>query len=106
MITVKFNGKNLQVKFEKYQINNRLAIDLVDLKTGEPYAGASVNLPEIPLNSNEIAIKNYAENEGIDIALIEAGILDKILFYVDTGYVKVPVYKMNTSYGSEIRPGS
>ena len=76
------NGKKLvrfkewvcEMQFGKYP-NGRTAIELVDYKTYEPIATATVNVPGIPLKENEIIIKNYSENQGMFQALFNAGIV-------------------------------
>ena len=77
------NGKKLvrfkewvcELQFGKYHGNDRIAIELVDHKTYEPIAFATVNVPEIPLKENEIIIKDYSENQGMFQALFNAGIV-------------------------------
>ena len=76
------NGKKLvrfkewvcELQFGKYP-NGRTAIELVDYKTYEPIATATVNVPEIVLEENEIIIKDYSENQGMFQALYNAGIV-------------------------------
>jgi hypothetical protein len=45
---------------------------------------ASVNLPNHPLLEDEVAIKDYSENEGIADALAKAGII-KIIARANNG---------------------
>lgn len=76
------NGKKLvrfkewvcKLQFGRYP-NGRTAIELVDYKTYEPIATATVNVPEIVLAENEIIIKDYSENQGMFQALYNAGIV-------------------------------
>ena len=75
---VKFKEWDCIVQFSKYTQNNRIAISLIDAEDGEPIAKATLNLNEIPLEKNEIIIKNYSENEGIYDCLVEAGIISKV----------------------------
>ena len=47
------------------------------------------------LKSDEIGIKNWSENEGIDKFLIEMGIVeDKPFDYESIGFVEIPYYKL------------
>ena len=77
------NGKKLvrfkewvcELQFGKYHGNDRIAIELVDYKTYEPIATATVNVPEIVLAENEIIIKDYSENQGMFQALYNAEIV-------------------------------
>jgi hypothetical protein len=55
----------------------------------------TVNLPEIAMSDDEAAIKNYSENKGMVEALKEANIiLDKVR-EVKSGFVTIPIYKLN-----------
>lgn len=77
------NGKKLvrfkewicELQFGRYHGNNRIAIELVDYKTYEPIAFATVNVPSIELKENEIIIKDYSENQGMFQALFNAGVV-------------------------------
>jgi hypothetical protein len=91
----------MKVKFKQwdciaqgaYYGNERRAIELIDAEDGEPIATASVNLPDEILHENCIFIKDYAENAGMVIALIEAGIILKYVQSVaHTGYVSIASY--------------
>lgn len=92
-MTVKFQKTNCTLEFGKYS-NGRIAIELVETETGEPYATASVNLPAYNIGKDEIAIKDHSENEEMVQALMEAGIVSKPVGYVDSGYVRIPICKL------------
>lgn len=91
--TVKFLGVVCVVEFAEYN-NGRTAISLIEKKTGYPYSVATVNLPNVPLEKDEVIIKNYSENEGILDALINAGIVSKPIRKEYTGYVTADVCKL------------
>ena len=65
------------VHYDKYQEGNGHRIDLIDVSDGIPVATATVNVPNVKLEKNEVIIKNYSENEGIYDALIEQNIIKK-----------------------------
>lgn len=94
MIKVKFKKWNCIAVFKKYADNHRTAIELEDEKTGEPIAIASVNLSEKTIHKNEIAIKDYSENEGMVKALTEAGIIGDLIYSVQRGFVKIGIYQL------------
>ncbi|OJG93018.1 hypothetical protein RV15_GL002152 [Enterococcus silesiacus] len=55
---------------------------------------ASVNTGD-KLDSSEVAIKTWSENEGIAVALVNAGvILPELQYIIPTGYVAAEVYKL------------
>lgn len=64
---VKFNKWDCKVVFTTYKNNNRTAIELVE--DTPPYfesvAIATLNLPNEPMHEEEVAIKDYSENEGM-----------------------------------------
>ena len=91
---VLFRGTPLQVSFRRYSNNHRTAICLEDIETGEPYGTATVNIPDIPLKSSEVLIKNYSENAGMFEALERAGIVRYAGRCVRSGFVEIPVCEL------------
>lgn len=89
---VKFKEWNCDVIYGQYA-NQRMAIQLFESDSDfpSPIATASVNLPDEPMDSDEIAIKDYAENEGMLDALIKAGIVTKPKRMVASGHVIIPI---------------
>jgi len=102
-MTVNFHQWECQIMFDTYKdALGRIAIILINAKpleedgyTMEPgtevIAIATVNIPEIPIGENQVIIKNYSENEGIDKILREAGIISETTMWVRSGWVSVPV---------------
>ena len=72
---VTFNNWTCKVKLHKYADNKRTCIRLVDHKTREPIATASINLPKIKMEEGEVAIKDLRENTGMMESLLRAGIV-------------------------------
>ena len=70
---LKFKRTKLFARYSTYT-NGQNAIELYYVKDGDRYAVASVAI-EIPLSNDEVAIKNYSENEGLLEMLIKAGII-------------------------------
>lgn len=75
---VQFRGWDCYAVPGKMYFNSRIAIPLQDPETGEPIATASVNIADddVPMEPNEVFIKDYSENEGMVDALIAAGIIN------------------------------
>ena len=88
--TVIFSGYTCSVQFSRYHDNN-LAISLVDVIHSSPVAKATVNIEGVKLASNEVCIKDYSENAGMIMALQAAGIVERVVDVVQSGYVDVPV---------------
>jgi hypothetical protein len=77
MEAVYFLGEKCFVDKLEYS-NGRTALRLYTVTDGfkEPMGTATVNIPDAPLNDDEVFIKNYSENKGILKALIKAGIVE------------------------------
>lgn len=91
----KWNQFTCIPSIDSYSNNQRKAIQLIDPEDGSNIAVATVNIPEATIADDEVIIKNYSENEGIEEALIEAGIIDApIVKTVQTGYVTCNVHKL------------
>lgn len=91
---VKFKGWDCEVKFAKYQNNNRTAIELVDAEDGLPVAMASINLVNEPMHEEEIAIKDYSENEGMLRCLVKSGVVSEPLRIAQSGFVHIAICKL------------
>jgi hypothetical protein len=85
MRTVKFLGYTCNIEEGQYS-NGRIALELVDAKTGEPVAVATVNIPKEDIEEGEVIIKDYSENEGIYQVLLDAKIIGPKRRIVNTGW--------------------
>ena len=90
---IKFQKWYCDIVFSKY-LNDRTAIMLTDVDDGSPVAIASVNLPDTAMDDDEIAIKDYSENEGILEVLVENKIVSEPIRFVKSGYVEIPICKL------------
>lgn len=88
-----FNGYNCELSFARYR-NNRIANELIDSTDGDSVAMATVNLPEEPLEDDEVFIKGWSENAGIEDVLMSAGVIGPILDAVSTGFVLATKHKL------------
>ena len=89
-----FGGEyKLSLSFGKYK-NGQTAIQLLDTSDGLPYATASVCVEDHLLKEDEVAIKDYSENQGIMDSLVEAGIIEYPHAFIQFNYVKIPVCKL------------
>jgi hypothetical protein len=90
-----FKTIELIVSIGEYADNGRPAIELFDVIEGSPYAVASVNLPHIHLEENEVLIKDYSENEGVMNFLLKNNIVTNTGKIVCHGYVVLNVCLLN-----------
>lgn len=90
MKTIRFNRWDCVASWDRYN-NGRQALMLIDAINGDSIAKASVNLPDEPMAENEMAIKNYGENDGMLDALKAAGIVTNVVRYAQSGFVSIPI---------------
>jgi hypothetical protein len=82
----RFRHYDVEVAYGQYG-NGRLAVTLLDAHDAGPVLTATVNLPEQPLEADEVYIKDWSENEGMLKFLQEHGIVVPTIKEVPTGYV-------------------
>ena len=93
MRTIRFMKWNCGIKVVKYIEPNNLALQLINIDDGSPIIMASVN-PEFKLNENEIAIKSWAENDGVADILMKAGIISDIKRIIILGHAEATVHDL------------
>lgn len=86
-----FKGYTLSIEMTRYAGNDRPAIQVIDMEDGYPYCMATVNMPDMDLADNEVAIKNWSENEGILECLQANGVIGPVKRRMPTGFVYVDV---------------
>lgn len=92
-MTIKFKKWVCFISKGTYK-NGRTVLQLIDVTDHSPIAVATVNLPDVSLEPDEVIIKNYSENEGMSEALQIAGVIGEPLRSIRTGYVFVMVHKL------------
>jgi len=92
MKTIRFKEWDCNLVFGKYA-NGATALQLVDTEDGSPVATASVNIAgeSETLDSDEIFIKDWSENEGMLTALIVARVVSHPISHTYTGFVAAPL---------------
>jgi hypothetical protein len=96
------DGKAGRVTIGTYP-NGRLGIVLECLNTEfgewEPYATLTCNLPDEPLGKDEVFIKHWSENEGLDVWAIAQGIImPQPNGEAPSGFVLVPRYSLQLAF--------
>lgn len=95
--TVRFLDENCSVKFTKYANSKRIAIKLY-CEDGSPMATATINIPEQPLEEDEVIIKTYSENNGVLEALKDAGYIKEVVNQIPCGHSYGVIVKLNPEY--------
>jgi hypothetical protein len=88
--TVEFLGEQCSVELTEY-VSGGKAI-LLKCEDGSPMASATVWVNE--LKQDEIAVKDYSENEGLYEVLLKAGIVAPYHRLVPSGYVQLKVTRL------------
>lgn len=84
-----------------YDHGNRIALKMIaadshmDCLPGEVVGVASVNMPHIPLEEDQVLIKDYSEGQGMLEALTQAGIVTPTGAAVPSGFVTLPIVTLN-----------
>lgn len=92
--TTKHGGSyQVTIQLGKYK-NGQTSMQLLDAEDGTPVATASIAMPELSLDENEIVVKDYSENEGMLDFLLENSIVEMCSEYVETGYHISSVVKL------------
>jgi len=89
MLKIKYKGDPCIFTLEHYRTGNYALLLMSDDEFPEPYSTCTTNIPG--LKENEIAIKDWSENEG----MYEYLLLNKIIkpFHREerSGYVSIPI---------------
>ena len=91
MITI--YGFSCVPMFRRYADNDRIAI-LLRTPEGEPVATATVNQPDFNLEPDQVLIKDYAENQGVLDALVNAGIIEDTGMTAPVGYAAANICRL------------
>ena len=83
-----------EVILGKYPVGGRNYIELVTVDIGIPMCTASVNLVDTHQEEDEVAIKDYSENTGVEKALRDAGIISEPVRTVPCGLTTVHICKI------------
>ena len=95
---------DVEVHQMTYGVNNRIALTLMSSNTeknvtqqvypGEPVASCSVNLVDEEIGEDEVAIKDYAENEEMLEWLLSHGIVSEPIKIIKDTFVSFSVVKL------------
>lgn len=96
---VSFAGYNCNTEFAKYS-NGQLAIVLIDTFDHQCVAKASVNLDGV--TPDEVAIRDYGENCGMLLALLEAGVVEPSHRSQHSGFVDIPICRLTAEAKEEL----
>ncbi len=80
---------------ERYHEGEGLALILNAADDGEPCGVITVNVPDAKLAANEILVKDYSENAGMANALVSCGLAVHTGRTVKSGFVSIPVMRLN-----------
>jgi len=79
----------------RYANNGRLALRLIEWQSGEPIATATVNVPDVDIEDDEIIVKDYNENEGMLDALKRVMVIEDVTVPCSVGYAIAHIAVVN-----------
>jgi len=98
-----YNGHPVGVRVSCYQSPPNLCVSLIDDYDGEPVAGITANF-DIDMPPYCSAVKNYSENEGMLLFLLENGFGIPTGQGIESGYVTLPVFRFDKEMLRELDP--
>lgn len=89
---MKYQDAVVYMKRGQYANGGTVSLQLVDAVDHCPYATCTVNLEG--LEPDEVAIKNYSENEGMLTFLVGEDIVEPPHRVIPSGFVNIPVCRL------------
>ncbi|HNS55596.1 MAG TPA: hypothetical protein PKO34_00965 [Smithellaceae bacterium] len=89
------NGYSTTIHLEEYSEGGRLAIILVCDDDGQEYGTLTVNMPEVPLEPDEIIVKRWSENVNMSEAALMSGLFQDTGKRVATGFVQAHIWRIS-----------
>ena len=96
---MRYWNRDIELLYTSYKGNVCIVIESPDPKENEegPIAVATMWIPG--LAKDEVAIKDYSENEGVEKTLRHANVIEqKPLRTVKSGFVNVNIYRLTKNY--------
>ena len=91
---VRLHDVYCRILMQRYELGNRIRLQLIAIDDKLPYACATVNVPGVELAADEILIKDWSENQGVLAALIRAGVIEDTGRTVPAGRTEANVAKL------------
>lgn len=89
-----YRGNPVRVRVSCYQSPPNLYVGLVCAHDGQPVTGITANF-DIEMEQYCSAVKNYSENEGMLLFLLENGFGIPTGKGIESGYVTLPVFSFD-----------
>ena len=88
-----YRGNKCKLVCQGLYHNNQWALELLD-ENGSVQTRITVCVDE-DLKENEIAIKDYSENDGMWIWLVDNDLIEDVYYEIPAGYAIIKVSKLN-----------
>lgn len=98
-----YRGNPVRVKVGCYQSPPNLYVGLVCAHDGQPVTGITANF-DIEMPPYRSAVKDYSENEGMLLFLLENGFGAPTGEGIKSGYVTLPVFQFDEAMLRELDP--
>jgi len=93
-IKTKYSGEGKKILEVSCYMNNKSTALRITALDGEPLIIATVNLEKYAPPDGHILIKDWSENEGIQLALEKAGLISEPINHYPTGFVEATEHRM------------
>lgn len=80
----------VNIKIGTYN-NRRPNIQLIDAIDGVPFMTATINVPLVDVEGDQIIIKDYSENTGVFDWLIEKNVVVPTGYYYELAFDRAPI---------------
>ena len=98
-----YKGNPVGIRVGCYQSPPNLYVGFIDDYDGEPVAGITANF-DINMPPYCSAVKDYSENEGMLLFLLENGFGIPTGEGIESGYVTLPVFRFNKEMLRDLDP--
>ena len=99
-MVIPVNDWECKVVMERYE-QGGMALRLIDATDHDPIYRATSNLLDQQPGEQEVFIKNYAENEGVLEALMDAGLVSDTGKVVETGHAALNIARMSDELATQ-----
>ncbi|MCF7990890.1 MAG: hypothetical protein K9M02_10645 [Thiohalocapsa sp.] len=91
-MNVRFNTVECRVQWSRHAESRRPAILLVNARApGDVIAVATMDLPDVALAADEVALRDFGPSAGVLEALMIAGVVSAPVRFVEHGEQQIPI---------------
>ena len=93
-----FRKRELEIRQSVYKNNNRVALVIVDVETGENFATLTVNVTNVNYPEDVFAIKTWSENEEVAEVIFNTDAFEDTGRRAENGHVIIEFWRLKPPY--------